>query len=374
MRVLSFTNCPLNPQLGSGRTVLRYSEGLRKRGHDVRTVDPESLIIRWGQPRGWRWRMALGAWWGGEKMARDFQPDVIEFYGAEFGWLAQRLRRRAQRPLLVAHLNGIDALSHELMYPGELSAGRSQPGWRALDVGCFSSVDRVAALCRADADYVVARGWQPKEHCGIVEAGLDAEFLSSSPLSGRDHAVVFAGSWTARKDPATIVAVMTPLLEKDPSLRFDVLGAAADAEAVRAAFPETVRARVVVHGRISDAAMAAALSRAKVFLFPSLYEGYGMALSEAMSCGCAAVTTPTGLGAELRNGEEAVVCAMRDAPALREAVRHLLRDEAARLKIAAQGRARVAPLSWDQQAAKLDCLYQGWLGEYRASRDGSPGN
>jgi glycosyltransferase involved in cell wall biosynthesis len=369
MRILSFTNCPLNPRLGSGRTVIRWSEGLRKRGHEVRTVEPDAVIIAPGQQRAWRWRMALGAWLKGIRMVKDFQPDVIEFYGAEFGWLAQRLRKLPNGPLLVAHLNGIDALSYELMHPGQLDAGRTKPRWLAYDVGCFSSVHRVAALCAADADYVVARGWQPREHCGIVEAGLDEEFLSSSPLADRDQAVAFTGSWTERKDPATLVAVMTLLLKEDPLLRFDILGAAADADAVRAAFPPEVRSRVVVHGRITDAEMAAVLRRAKVFLFPSLYEGYGMALSEAMSCGCAAVTTATGLGSDLRHNEEALVCPSRDVPALQDAVRHLLRDESTRLRLAERGRARFVPLTWPHQIAELDALYQRWLTEHRQSRN-----
>jgi len=368
MRILAFTNCPLNPKLGSGRTVLRWSEGLRQRGHEVRTIEPDAVDLAPGQRRAWRWRMALGAWLKGPKMVKDFRPDIIEFYGAEFGWLAQWLRSKPNGALLVAHLNGLDALSYELMHPGQLESGRTKARWLAHDVCCFSSVHRVEALCTADADYVVARQWQTREHCGIVETGLDAEFISSSPLTGRDHAVAFSGSWTERKDPATVVAVMSALLQEDPALRFDVLGASANAEAVRNAFPSAVRTRVVVHGRLTDAEMAATLSRAKVFFFPSLYEGYGMALSEAMGCGCAAVTTATGLGASLRPNEEALICPMRDVSALQNAVRHLLRDETARLKIAEKGRARFATMTWSHQVAELESLYQRWLAEHRQCR------
>jgi glycosyltransferase involved in cell wall biosynthesis len=369
MRILAFTNCPLNPTLGSGRAVLRYSVGLRQRGHEVRTIEPDAVDIAPRQRRAWRWRMALGAWLKGVKMVKDFQPDIIEIYGAEFGWLAQRLRAWPNGPLLVAHLNGIDALAHELMHPGQLDSGRTKARWLAHDVCCFTSVHRVAALCTADVDYVAARGWQPREHCGIVEHGLDVEFLSSSPLTDRDHAVAFSGSWTERKDPATIVAVMTPLLQADPTLRFDILGASANADAVLAAFAREVRNQVVVHGRIADdKKMAAILTCAKVFLFPSLYEGYGMALSEAMACGCAAVTTATGLGADLRPNEEALICPMRDIPSLQNAVRHLLHDESARVKLAAQGRARFVRMTWPHQVAELDALYQRWLAEHRQSR------
>jgi glycosyltransferase involved in cell wall biosynthesis len=363
MRILSFTNCPLDPTLGSGKTVLRWSEGLRQQGHEVKIVPPEDCLLEMGVRRGWRWRLALGAWLRGPGFLRAFPADIIEFYGAEFGWLAQRLRRRHPRPLLVAHLNGLDALSDELMYPDSHKFPDSTPRWKQLDTACFSSVDRVAAICQADADYVARRDWQTAENCAVVEPGLESEFLPPPPTGPREHLVVFTGSWSARKDPATVARVMIGLLQEDVNLRFEILGAAPDAQAVYAAFPEAVRARVVVHGKLSNAEMAAVLRRARVFFFPSLYEGYGMALAEAMACGCAAVTTATGLGADLRQGEEALICPFRDAPALQNAIRQLLRDNALCEKITKQGRERVANLSWERQGRQLAEIYSIWRKE-----------
>jgi glycosyltransferase involved in cell wall biosynthesis len=368
MRILAFTNCPLNPQLGSGRAVLRCTNGMRQLGHEVLTVEPDTVTVALKLRRGWRWRIALGSWLKGLKLVQDFKPDLVEIYGAEFGWLAQRLRAQKNGPLLVAHLNGIDALSYELIHPGKLDSGRTKARWQAHDVCCFSSVHRVAALCTADANYVVERGWQTRAHCGIVEHGLDGEFLAPSSLTERDHAVAFSGSWTERKNPTVIVAVMSALLREDASLRFDVMGAAADAAAVRAAFPAEVRGQVRVHDRLTDTQIAGVLNRAKVFFFPSLYEGYGMALSEAMACGCAAVTTATGLGSDLRPNQEALIFPARDVPALQQAVRYLLKEDSARIKLAEQGRARFAQMTWPHQIAELDTLYQRWLAEFRQTR------
>jgi glycosyltransferase involved in cell wall biosynthesis len=366
MRVLAFTNTPLDPTLGSGKAVLRWSEGLRARGHEVRVVTADEITLPRRMRRGWVWRLAFGACWYGPGRGREFKPDVVEFYGAEFGWLAQHWRKQPRRPLLVAHLNGLDALAFESMHPGQLDPGRTKPRWRALDVSCFSSVDRIAALCPADVNYIVERGWQPRAHCGIVEHGVDAEFLAAPPVA-RDQAVAFTGSWIPRKGTDTLARVMGPLLLEDSTLRLDILGAApATPEAVRSLFPAAARERVVVHGRMTSAQIAPVLFRAKVFLFPSLYEGYGLGLSEAMAAGCAAVTTPTGLGSALRDGAEAMICPFRDEETMRAAVRRLLDDDTFRARLAAQGRARLAAQTWPQQAAELERLYQHWLIEHRA--------
>lgn len=366
MRILALSNCSLDPTLGSGKTRRAWSEGLRARGHTVETLDSDELLgPARDQPRGRRLRLGRQAWkrLGATDLSRF---DLVEFFGAEF-WLPTwrlSLRPRGKRPLLVAHTDGLEPLAAE-------RGGAT--GWRAALVGAadrlaFSRADAFVTGCEADRRYALAHRLCESDRAAVVPLGLDAEYLADpAPAPDRperEERVAFFGSWIARKGHGVIVAVMTELLRARPGLRLSLLGTGgAEKSGALGDFPAELRGRIEVPGKLPTAACAEILSRAKVFLFPSEYEGFGLALAEAMACGGAAVTTPTGFGAELRDGVEARVCAFGDAGAMRAAVAGLLDDDAARVRLAAAGQRRARALRWETSVDQLEAKYQGWLGE-----------
>ncbi len=368
MRVLSLSNSPLDPGLGSGKTVLRWTEGLRRLGHETQAVGGDA-IVPWGTRRlpGRRFWMALGGWNRLREDNKKLCPDLVEFYGGEFGFAARVAGIDRHRPFLVAHTNGLELLAGDR---AAAPASGMMSGWhRRLDEAAIAGVDAFVAICDLDRDYVVGHGYLPHERTAVVEPGIDPEFLAclEAPLDGRDHAVAFTGSWVGRKDPATVVAVMDRLLIEDGDLKFHVLGAPDARDEILAAFSPGVRSRVMVHGRLSNQEMGRTLSRCKAFLFPSLYEGFGMATAEAMACGCAVVVTPTGFGGSVRHGIEAFVCDFGNVEAFSQAVRRLLTDDELRTRISSGGRDRVRCLDWESQAGKLEVVYLGWLHEWRSN-------
>ncbi len=184
------------------------------------------------------------------------------------------------------------------------------------------------------------------------------------PTEDRENRVAFLGSWIARKGTAPLVAAIVPLLRERPELQLDLLGVGEPAQTVLAAFPAELHGRILVEPRLPVPELIARLSRATVFFLPTEYEGFGLALAEAMACGCAAVTTPTGFGAELRDGEEALLCPFGDArKRCRRRSGRLLDDEAGRASIAEAGWRRVQGLRWETSVRKLEATYLRWLDE-----------
>ncbi len=371
MKILALSNCLLDHSLGSGRTRLAWAEGLRHLGHEVTTLGNDQLLGGGeGPARGRRSRLVWRAWQWLRRHGVD-QYDIIEFFGAEF-WLATwLLSRRKTRPLLVAHTDGLELLMEErlgaLERKRDAKDGSARRFARRVFAGLKSSLERLAFtradgfVTASDADraYLLRHGLRSPETMAVVLLGLEPIFLDRHWRNPRREEVCFLGSWIERKGVAPLVAVMTELLGERPNLRLHLFGT--DSTAPAEMFPEELRGRVVVHPWLANEDIIAGLSAAKIFFFPTEYEGFGLALAEAMACGCAAVTTATGFGANLQDGQEALICPFGDTGAMKKAVRRLLEDEPFRARVAEAGWNRVQTLRWEISVRQLETTYLGWL-------------
>jgi glycosyltransferase involved in cell wall biosynthesis len=380
MNILSLSTCPLDPLLGSGKTRLRWSEGLRALGHSVDMAEPHDYETWHGMKRALRFRQAWGACRFVKQKLEPGDYDLIEFFGGEFGLITWQLSRLGDRPLIVAHTDGLELLASErertynvprslIHHVRERFSGQTH---ERLSRAAFVYADAFVTGCELDREYVVKHGIFGPERTVVVEPGLDDEYLAMPFIERKEHRIAYTGSWIARKGVDELTKVMTELLSQDRELRFDVYGTGGNCEAVLACFAVSLHERIEVHGRLSNEQLAEAIARAKVFFFPSQYEGFGMALSEAMACSCAAVTTPTGFGAELRDGVEAFVCDFDDVEGMQRSIEGILKDEELRLRIARAGWERVRGLQWESKIKRLEAVYSRWLSEWQQTHSERP--
>jgi len=99
---------------------------------------------------------------------------------------------------------------------------------------------------------------------------------------------------------------------------------------------------------------------AAVFLFPSLYEGFGLPVLEAMACGVPVVTSNAGSLPEVA-GDAAVCLAPEDTGAISEAISHFLADESLRLEYRNRGYDRVLLFSWEETARRTWQAFENCL-------------
>ncbi len=111
-------------------------------------------------------------------------------------------------------------------------------------------------------------------------------------------------------------------------------------------------ARVIAAGAVSDTELRALYEHAGCFVFPSLYEGFGMPPLEAMACGCPVVASTAASIPEVC-GDGALYFDPRDPAALAARIGEVLADPRLRDRLVAAGRARVAQFSWANSADKL---------------------
>ncbi|MCU0498006.1 MAG: glycosyltransferase family 4 protein [Anaerolineae bacterium] len=120
-------------------------------------------------------------------------------------------------------------------------------------------------------------------------------------------------------------------------------------------------------GQVSDRDKVSLYRLATLFVFPSLYEGFGLPPLEAMACGCPVIVGDRSSVPEIV-GEAGILVDARDPQALTDAIRRGLTDATLHADLVQRGIDRAAHFSWKQTAqATLRC-YQETLGLRRAGK------
>ena len=120
-------------------------------------------------------------------------------------------------------------------------------------------------------------------------------------------------------------------------------------------------ADVVRTGYIDDARLAGLVGGARLLVFPSLYEGFGMPVVEAMESGLPVVAARAGATPEIA-GDAAELVEPDDPEGFADAMWRVATDEALRTRLVAAGRLRAAEYSWDKAAAACLRLYHSLAG------------
>jgi alpha-1,3-rhamnosyl/mannosyltransferase len=109
-------------------------------------------------------------------------------------------------------------------------------------------------------------------------------------------------------------------------------------------------------GYVQRPDLAALFRHAQAFLMPSLYEGFGRPILEAMACGCPVITSNAGALLEVA-GRGAQVFAPDDCAGMGAAVAKLLADPDMRRCWQGNALARAQDFSWDKAAAETISVY-----------------
>ncbi len=162
--------------------------------------------------------------------------------------------------------------------------------------------------------------------------------------------IMFVGHIGQRKGIAYLIAALK-LLEVPWSL---TLAGSVPKNAPRILFDLLSDERCNWLGHLPHATLLEEMSKAHVFVFPSIAEGLAMVMYEAMSAGLPLIATPnSGAPDIIKNGQEGFIVPIRDPFAICEKIHHFYYNEAERQTMSANALATAARSGWDDYSSKI---------------------
>jgi glycosyltransferase involved in cell wall biosynthesis len=289
------------------------------------------------------------------RIAAEARLDLIHFPNQFGGALLSRRVARVVTvhdltPLLLPHLHPwTRRLAHRLLL---------RPSLRAADA--------VLTHSACTRDDLAAQGLVPPDRIAVIAPGVSPRFTVGACTAG------FADRYDLPERFILSVGVL------EPRKNYPVL-----LDAVRRLHAAGERIGLVIAGRdgwrwrnpldhpgaaalrpwvrilrnLPDADLPELYRHAAVFAYPSIYEGFGLPILEAMASGVPVVTSNAGALPEAA-GPAALYADPGDAGAFAAQLRIGLRDPSARARLIAAGRARAATFTWQRTAAETFAVYE----------------
>jgi len=202
------------------------------------------------------------------------------------------------------------------------------------------------------ADEIATRLGVPRARIHVVRLGAPRPPTASSQR--REPVVLYVGSLFERRHIPEMIEGFAEAAATDTAARLVVVG---EDRSQRGVNPTTLAAgrkiahRVEWHPYLSDADLTRRYATARVFVFLSSYEGFGMTPLEAMAFGVPAVVLDTPVAREVY-GDAA--CYVSAAPSeIGGVLRRFLRDDGLHADFVRRGRERVRAFSWTDAARAI---------------------
>jgi glycosyltransferase involved in cell wall biosynthesis len=263
-----------------------------------------------------------------------------------FHALNQRLEQRARRTVTTFH--DLFVLTGEYSTP-EFRARFTEQARRAA-----RDSDLIIAVSQFTASQVEALLNVEPSRIRVVPHGVEVPL----PTAGnREEIVLFAGVIQKRKNVARLVRAFEQL---PGSWRLILAGATEGygaAQELRAVEESPRRASIQVLGYVSDEELKALYARASIFALPSLDEGFGIPVLEAMAHGVPVITSRRSALPEVA-GDAALFTDPENQDQLTGQLARLAGDEDLRADLSRRGRERALEFPWSAAVEKTWAVYR----------------
>lgn len=265
------------------------------------------------------------------------------------GGLALR-RLAGSRVVVTVH----DAIP--LKYREDYLRNAAHRAFFAFQMSLSRRADAVITVSETSKRDLVSIGRFAPSKIAVIGEGVDRDFLAApgdTPAGGPPYLLAM-GAGEPRKNVARVIEGFLRVADRIDH-RLVLVGAPWRGR--RAEIPSSAAGRIQDLGPVTNAQLRELYRGAAAFIYPSLYEGFGLPVLEAMASGTPVVTSREGSLEEIA-GPAALYVDPRDASAIGDAILEVVTDPVRRTALVAAGQARVHLFSWETAARQTIEVYE----------------
>ncbi len=228
----------------------------------------------------------------------------------------------------------------------------------------LQKIDHVVTVSECSRRDLIEKMGISGDRITVIYQGVDLDrFVPSTPLQGErfeytPYVLCVAGT-DPTKNVKNLIVAFAKLSQHIRSQHHLVLvgDVKRNKELQQCVQEQGIAERTFFSGVVSDPQLVTLYQQASVFVFPSLYEGFGLPVLEAMACGCPVITSNTSSLPEVV-GDSGVLVNPRNREELTEAMTKVLTDPALSDILRKKGREQAEKFSWEKTARETVDLYE----------------
>ena len=227
------------------------------------------------------------------------------------------------------------------------------------------SADHIIANSAATRDDYLTHFSLAESQFTVIHGGVSPEFQPVDSAADKHlfpqlkrPFVLAVGTLQPRKNFTRLIEAIAILRETGCALELAIAGGRGWLEGEILDTRDRLGLQDAVHllGYVPDAQLPALYRRARVFAYPSLYEGFGLPLLEAMACGTPTLTASVSSLPEAA-GDAAIYIDQNDTDSIAAGLRRLHEDDSLRAALREKGFVRAREFTWARASAKLLGVY-----------------
>jgi glycosyltransferase involved in cell wall biosynthesis len=145
--------------------------------------------------------------------------------------------------------------------------------------------DRLITVSEYTARFLVENGI-PVEKINVSGNGIDTDLIEQSKAERKKYEGIFVGRISRDKGVFDLVQIWKLIVARKSDSRLLMVGNGPDLTSLKEVIEENgLSSNIILKGTCTDRELFALMKASKVFLFPSRFEGWGLAVGEALACG-----------------------------------------------------------------------------------------